>query len=347
MPLDSGTRRLTMKDVARAAAVSPSVVSRILNNDASLRVREETRARVLQVIEEMDYSANSMARSLRLSRTNVFELVIHDLTNPIYAKIVEGAFEACSEAGYSMVLTDADQLNRDLSRFNAILRGRQVDGILLLRSSVTSDTQLAALAASSVPTVLLMDSAGPGISTVSIDDKRSVYCGVKHLLDLGHRRIAHLTGLRSWRSDNRHQGYLNAMRQAGIEPEPAWVGIGGWTAAEGREGMNRLAAAHRRTTLAPTAVFVSNTLAALGVLDAARKLGISVPGTLSVASLHDTWLADLMTPSLTTVQTPLADLGRRAVKILIEQQQSRVDVNTVVATCPVVIQRQSTASPLP
>lgn len=346
MPLDSGTRRLTMKDVARAAAVSPSVVSRILNNDASLRVREETRARVLRVIEEMDYSANSMARSLRLSRTNVFELVIHDLANPIYAKIVEGAFEACSESGYSMILTDADQLNRDLSRFDTILRGRQVDGILLLRSSVTSDTQLAALAASSVPTVLLMDSAGPGISTVSIDDKHSVHCGVKHLLDLGHRRIAHLTGLPSWRSDNRHQGYLNAMREAGIEPEPAWVGIGGWTAAEGREGMTRLAAAHSRTTLAPTAVFVSNTLAALGVLDAARKLGISVPGTLSVASLHDTWLADLMTPSLTTVQTPLADLGRRAVNILIEQQRSRVDVNAVVATYPVVVQRQSTASPM-
>ena len=345
MPLDNGTRRSTVKDVARAAAVSPSVVSRILNGDATLRVRGETRERVLRVIEEMDYNANSTARSLRLSRTNVFELVIHDLTNPIYAKIVEGVFEACSTSGYSMVMTDADELNRDLGRFEALLRGHQVDGILLLRSTMASDRQLAVLAASSVPTVLLMDSPLPGVSTVSIDDERSVYAGVKHLLDLGHRRIAHLAGLKSWRSDNRHRGYLNAMREAGIEPSPAWVGIGGWTAAEGREGMARLIADQPHTMLAPTAVFVSNTLAALGALDAARELEISVPGTLSVASLHDTWLADLMTPSLTTVRTPLADMGRRAVNILVEQQLSRVDVNDVVATDPVVVQRRSTAPP--
>ncbi len=345
MPSANGTARSTIKDVARAAAVSPSVVSRILNNDATLRVREQTRQRVLRVIEEMDYQANSTARSLRLSRTNVFELVTHGLTNPIYAEIVEGAFEACSDAGYSMVMTDADELNRDLSRFDAQLRGRQVDGVLLLRNTVASDKQLARLAASSVPTVLLMDSARAGVSTVSIDDERSVQAGVQHLLDLGHRRIAHLTGLPSWRSDNRHQGYLNAMHGAGVEPEPAWVGVGGWTAAEGRQGMADLIATHSRASRAPTAVFVSNTLAALGALDAARKLEISVPGVLSVASLHDTWLADLMAPSLTTVRTPLADMGRRAVNILVDQQRSRVDVNEVVTTNPIVVQRQSTAPP--
>ena len=345
MSSSSGTGRSTIKEVARAAEVSPSVVSRILNSDATLRVRPETRERVLRVIDEMDYSANSTARSLRLSRTNVFELVTHDLTNPIYAEIVKGAFEACSVSGYSMVMTDADELNRDLSRFDALLRRQQVDGILLLRSTVASDKQLARLAASSVPTVLLMDSARRGFSTVSIDDERSVHAGVQHLLDLGHRRIAHLSGLQSWRSDNRHQGYLNAMHEAGIEPDPAWIGIGGWTAAEGREGMTKLIAAHPRATQAPTAVFVSNTLAALGALDAARRLGISVPGALSVASLHDSWLADLMTPSLTTVRTPLADMGRRAVDILVEQQQSRMDLNDVVSTDPVVVQRQSTAPP--
>ncbi len=282
------SRNVTIKDVARAAEVSPSVVSRIINDDADLRVRQETRERVLRVIAELDYRTNKTARSLRLSRTNVFGLVTHDLSNPIYAEIIRGAFDGCSAAGYSMIMTDADELNRDLRRFDGLLRSHQVDGVLLLRNTVTSDRDLAQLAAASVPTVLLMDSARDGLSTVSIDDEASVYAGVRHLLEMGHGRIGHLTGLRSWRSDNRHRGYLKAMREAGIEPRPSWIRVGGWTADEGRRGMERLMSANPRAGQAPTAVFVSNTLAALGALDTARRLGVPVPQQLSIASLHDT-----------------------------------------------------------
>lgn len=345
MAASSGTGRATIKDVARTAEVSPSVVSRILNADATLRVRPETRERVLRVIDDLDYSANSTARSLRLSRTNVFGLVTHDLTNPIYAEIITGAFDACSTFGYSMMMADADELNRDLRRFDALMRGHQVDGLVLLRNTVASDEELARLAAAAVPTVLLMDSPRPGVSTVSIDDEASVYAGVRHLLDLGHRRIGHLTGLRSWRSDHRHQGYLRAMHEAGIEPRPSWVRIGGWSADKGRHGMHQLLAKNPRKAEAPTAVFVSNTLAALGALDAMHQQGISVPRELSIASLHDTWLADLVTPALTTVRTPLAQMGRRAVTILVEQQQELADVNDVVPTEPLVVRRQSTTPP--
>lgn len=345
MVSSGGTGSVTIKDVARAADVSPSVVSRILNEDATLRVRHDTRKRVLQVIDEMGYRANSTARSLRLSRTNVFGLVTHDLSNPIYAEIINGTFDGCSAHGYSMIMADADELNRDLRRFEGMLRSRQVDGVLLLRNTVASDSDLAQLAAASVPTVLLMDAAREGVSTVSIDDEASVYAGVRHLIELGHHRIGHLTGLQSWRSDSRHHGYVRAMQEAGIDPRTSWVRVGGWTADEGRQGMQQLMADNPRSGDSPTAVFVSNTLAALGALDTARQLGLSVPQDISIASLHDTWLADLVTPALTTVRTPLAELGRQAVEVLVQQQQERSDVNHVVAAKSLVIERQSTAPP--
>lgn len=345
MVASGGHGTVTIKDVARAAEVSPSVVSRILNDDATLRVRHKTRTRVLQVIDEMNYRPNSTARSLRLSRTNVFGLVTHDLSNPIYAEIINGTFEGCAAFGYSMIMADADALNRDLGRFDGLLRSHQVDGVLLLRNTVTSDTDLAQLSSASVPTVLLMDSAREGVSTVSIDDEAGVHQGVRHLLELGHRRIGHLTGLPSWRSDSRHQGYVRAMQEAGIDPHASWVTVGGWTADEGRQGMYRLMADNPSAGDTPTAVFVSNTLAALGALDAARRLGIAVPQDLSIVSLHDTWLADLVTPPLTTVRTPLAELGRQAVEVLVAQQQERSDVNRVVGTESTIIERQSTAPP--
>jgi len=346
MASSTGNRKVTIKDVASVAKVSTSVVSRVLSEDATLRIRDDTRERVLRVITGMGYSANATARSLRLSRTNLFGLITHDLTNPIYAEIMRGAFEAGTKSGYSMVMTDADEVNRNLNSFNALVRGHQVDGILLLRSTGASDRYLANISSSFVPTVLLMDSARPGVSTISMDDKRSVQAGVRHLINLGHRRIGHLTGLKSWRSDDRHQGYLDAMHEAGVRPDPSWIGIGGWTAAAGREGMMRLMANRPRSAQAPTAIFVSNTLAALGALSAARELRLVVPQALSVASLHDTWLADLVTPTLTTVRTPLAELGRRAVNILVDQQQFKMDVNDLVPTRPVIIQRQSTGPPL-
>lgn len=338
--------RATIKDVARAAGVSASIVSRVLNHDQTLRVRDETRARILRTVTELDYTAHDAARALRLSRTGVLGLITHELTNPIYAEIARGAFGAASEAGYSLLLSDADELNRDLRHFDELLSGHRVDGLLLLRSSATSDEQLAQVATSAVPTVLLMDAHRRGVSTVSIDDGAAVRAGVQHLIDLGHRRIGHLLGLPSWRADRRHAGYLEALHENGIHPLKGWTQVGGWTVARGREGMTRLLSSPLSARNRPSAVFVSNALAALGALDAARRLGVEVPGEVAMVALHDTWLAEVVSPTLTTVRTPLAELGSSAVHLLVEQLGSRSDRDVVVDQgAPVVIQRESSAAP--
>lgn len=336
---------VTLRDVAGAAGVTPSVVSRVLNDDTTLRIRGETRDRILAAVKRLDYIPNGTARALRLSRTGAFGLVTHDLTNPVYAEIVRGAHRAASEAGYQLLLGDADEVNRDLSPFDAMLRGRRIDGLLLMRSTQSSDDELTRLAARAVPTVLLLDTKRRGLSACRTDDAAGAQAGVEHLISLGHRRIAHLTGLTSFRSEQRHRGFLTALRGARIKSRPDWVEVGGWDAATGRAGMAELLARTAGSRTRPTAVFVSNILAGMGALAAARDAGVNVPGELSVVALHDAWLADVAAPALTTVRMPLNELGQAAVAMLLDGGRGQDREVLVTEPAPVVVLRESTAPP--
>ncbi len=335
---------VTLRDVAGAARVTPSVVSRVLNHDATLRIRPETRDRILAAVEEFNYIPNGTARALRMSRTGTLGLVTHDLTNPVYGEMVRGAHRAASQAGYQLLLGDADELNRDLTPFDAMLRGGRIDGLLLMRSTRTSDSELAGLAARTVPTVLLLDTTRPGVSAVRTDDAAGVRAGVEHLIALGHRRIAHLTGLPSFRSQQRHQGYLEALRVAGIRVRRDWVATGGWDANTGRTGMTTLLDRTGGSKVRPTAVFVSNILAGMGALAAARDAGLTIPTDLSVVALHDAWLADVASPPLTTVRMPLNELGQRAVAMVLEGNSSEDREVLVTEPEPVIVPRASTAT---
>lgn len=332
----------TIHDVASAAGVSPSVVSRVLNNDQSLRVRPETRERVLSASRRLQYVANGTARALRMAQAHAFWLVVHDLSNPLYAETIRGAQQAAKLAGYVLLLGDAGELDEQLGALHELLRGRRIDGVLLQRKTNTSDRSLAKLARAAVPTVLLDDAMRDGLSAVRTDGAAAARLGVQHLIDLGHQRIGHLKGARSFRADDRHRGYLEALREAGIACVPSAVAVGGWDAESGRAGLIRLMSRPNP----PTAIFVSNGLAALGALAAARDMGIAVPKDLSLVSLHDTWLADVVSPRLTTVRVPQREMGRRAVELLIEQLSNPATREVCVDTTPPEIMiRESTAPP--
>jgi DNA-binding LacI/PurR family transcriptional regulator len=220
----------TVSDVARLAAVSPGVVSRLLNGDQTLRIREETKTRVLAAARELDYAPNYAARALRKARSGLIAIGVHDATNPIYSAIIEGAQSAATEAGYALMLADVDALAHDDAAFRRIITGGAIDGLLLQRAGTRSDTLIEKIASGSVPTVLLNDHTRGSIGSIAVDDYAAAHLATTHLVELGHRRIALLQvdGPKS-RTDRRRRGWEDALREAGLDVDADLVVNGGHT----------------------------------------------------------------------------------------------------------------------
>lgn len=330
----------TVADVARHAKVSPGVVSRLLNGDATLHVRPETRSRVLASAAELDYAPNYAARALRKARSGLIAAGVHDASNPIYTAIIEGAQAATTKAGYALMLADIDALATDDSAFKRIVAGGAIDGILLQRAGTSADTLISKIAERSVPTVLLNDRARGTMSSVAVDDYGAARLATEHLVALGHRRVAliHVDGPDS-RADHRSRGWEDALRAGGLRPNPRLIVNGGHTPEIGARAMLSLLSAAVR----PTAVFVANVMSAVGALAGARSTGVRVPEDVSVVGLHDFDLAGHLNPALTTVRLPLREMGERAVEILLRQLDGKsaqqVEITTPV---PQLVVRAST-----
>lgn len=333
----------TVSDVAKRANVSVGVVSRLLNGDESLRVREETKERVRAAAAELNYTPNYAARALRNARVGVIGLAVHDASNPVYSEIIAGAQAEATKAGYALMLSDVDALATDDVVFKRVISSGAIDGLLLQRAGTTSDALVAKIAAGRVPTVLLNDRTRGPIGSVAIDDYSAAHLAVNHLIELGHRRIGFLQvdGPHS-RSDRRRRGWRDALTAAGLDAPDAAVFPGGHTAEEGYRGMRQLLESADR----PTAVFVANVLSAVGALSAAHDLGISVPGEVSIVGLHDVFVAEFLSPRLTVVRLPLFQLGARAIELMLQQLDNKPALHeTITDPVPEMVIRASTAPP--
>lgn len=330
----------TVADVARLARVSPGVVSRLLNGDETLRVRQETKDRVLAAARELDYAPNYAARALRRARSGLIAFGVHDTTNPIYNAILEGAQSAATAAGYALMLADVDALAHDDAAFRRIITGGAIDGLLLQRAGTPSDALIGKIASGSVPTVLLNDRTRGAIGSIAVDDYAAARLATEYLTGLGHRRIALLQvdGPKS-RTDRRRRGWEDALIDAGLYADPALVAIGGHTPEAGERGMRKLLASGAEFS----AVFVANILSAVGALSSAREAGREVPRDLSVVALHDFPLAAHFSPALTTIRLPLREMGARAVQMLIERLENAPAAHEIVSTpAPLLVVREST-----
>jgi LacI family transcriptional regulator len=333
----------TMSDVARLADVSPGIVSRLLNEDATLRVREETRQRVLDAAKALNYTPNYAARALRMSKVGVIGLAVHDASNPVYSEIIAGAQAEATQAGYALMLADIDALATDDKLFKRIMASGAIDGLLLQRAGTTSDAFVSKIASGRVPTVLLNDRTRGAIGSVAVDDYAAAFLATSHLTELGHKRIGLLrvNGVQS-RSDRRTKGWSDALAQAGLDPSRSPVFMGGNTPEEGRRAMQAMLAERER----PTAVFAANVLSAVGALSACREAGVEVPGDVSVVGLHDVSLAEYLSPKLTVVKLPLFELGARAVRALLEQlEHGKARHVTITEPPPAMVIRESASSP--
>lgn len=326
-------RKPTLADVAARAQVDRSVVSRLLNDDARLNVRPETRERVLAAVAELHYRRNPNARSLRTARAYAYGLLIPDFTNPIYAQIITGA-EAAAAAQGCLLLTGSAVIDVDL------LGPGRIDGLLLAGTPTTS-AFAERVHELDVPWLLLNRRAPELRRHLILDDERAAALAVRHLAELGHRRIAHLAGPPEADTATRRQaGYLAALAAAGLEPDERLIVPADYTNAGGAAGMRALLALDRR----PSAVFVANVASAIGALWAVREEGLTVPGDVSVVAVHDLPLAGYLEPPLTTVRMPLGELGRRGIEVL-SSVPAEQPIEEVVAGPVELVVRGSAAPP--
>jgi DNA-binding LacI/PurR family transcriptional regulator len=337
-PASKARRRTTITDVARLASVDPSVVSRVINADDRLTIKDETRRRVLDAIETLGYHPNAAARSLRTAQSGTFGLLIPDFANPIYAEIIKGAEEAATAHG-ALLLTGTALEGRP-GRYVELVASGRVDGLLLASDRLNAEA-ISAVVRSGKP-IVSVNQRIPGVaSTIIADDGGAAVVAVEHLVSLGHTKIGHIRGpAGSDTARRRLAGYRKAMKRAGLQVDAGQIVESNYTAEGGFEAMTSLLG----DRAAITAVLVANVAAAIGALAAARALGVAVPAEISVVAIHDNPLAEYLAPPLTTVRLPLAELGAVGVRTLI-QGRSATGGTTVVSEPTELMLRKSTCAP--
>ncbi|ACQ81626.1 transcriptional regulator, LacI family [Beutenbergia cavernae DSM 12333] len=330
----------TQKEIARRAGVSVSVVSAVINGTKHTRMSDETRARVEAVIEELGYVPNDAARALRRQRSGTIAVVVEKIENPIYRDMFHGIYDAAEARGWAVVLGDARWM-RSGSHFLARLLGQgSIDGIILRSEGLVDDEVVAHLRARPTPVIMVEGRHGLDGRWLAIDDAAAGRVATQHLIDLGHRQIEFAGGERWVPTVERHRGYADAMRDAGLEPRDAIRT--GYGSQAGTEALTQIIASRRR----PTALVVNNVLSGLGLYAAAHDAGIAIPDDLSVVAIHDADIADDLRPPLATVRMPMAELGARAVEAIaaiLEDQSTRFGL--VDDPAPVLLPRASTAPP--
>lgn len=303
----------TIRDVARESNVSIATVSRVFNN--SPLVSDRTRQRVVEVAARLGYWPNGIARSLITSRTHTLGVLLPDLHGEFFPEIIHGVDMAAHERGFHLLVSRSS--GGDLPDALRSMRGR-VDGLVVMAPDLDAPTALQQLAGA-VPTVLLNPEVAPaGHDAVSIANYDGALEVTRYLLGLGHRRVATITGPeRNVDSRQRLEGYRSALREAGVEPDPALEWSGNFTEPSGYEGALELV----RRAPRPTAIFVANDHMAVGAMGALQDAGMRVPGQMAVAGFDDIPMARYLTPPLTTVRVDKLRLGQRAVELLLDAER--------------------------
>lgn len=302
----------TIKDVAKEANVSVMTVSRVINNKGY--ISENTRNKVQEAIKKLNYSPNLGARNLVLKKTNFLGLVVPDISNPFFGDLVKAAENIAKNRGYSLLLGDSDGDVESEIEYIEAFKGRMCEAIILVAPR-TEDKILKELN-KKIPLVLVdRNIDDETITQVVLDNSEGARAAVKHLIDLGHKRIAFIMGPNNVpNSHKRKIGYLDVLKENGIEYDPDLEYQGEFKIETGKEAFKKFI----QLDNPPTAIFNSNDLIAFGFVIAAREAGYSIPNDFSVVGFDDIFLSSLMDPPLTTVKYPFVEMGIRAINMLLD-----------------------------
>lgn len=323
---------ITIRDVAKAAGTSVSAVSAVLsvNHRNNIRVSQVTRERILRAAADLKYTPNPVAKSLVTRKTGVLGLVFPYSEaffdqNPFCTQVMAGVFEEVVREKYNLMLHTAIGHNWSEAGVSALLDPR-VEGLILVLPEPNSQVVKECYARRFPCVCIVYEPHAPDICAVNADEFHGGYLATKHLLELGHRRIAHLTGnVRVATSQPRREGYLSALREFGVEADSSLVIQADFSWVDGFERTLELLdwpAAER-----PTAIFAANDLCADGVLRALRRRGLTAPDDMALVGYDDTWFAGMTQPPLTSVRMPILEMGVLAAQMLTALVEGREPVD--------------------
>ena len=334
------SRPVTMQDIARAAGVSQSTVSRVLNDaPTSVPIAVETRERVREVAERLGYRPNPLARGLRGARTMLLGVIVREIMDPFFSMAIEAISEEALARGYNVVLGIAHSKADEAIALRAVLETRHCDAILLLGDMRDEPKFLEDLRASQTPVVALWHGTElAGVPTVNIDNRAGIVAALDHLIDLGHTRIAFIGGRPLGDIRERRTAYLEHLAQRSLETPDEYVLNVTNDPGGGDQALRTLMG----LDMPPTAVVCSTDHLATGVLHAASDLGLQVPADLSVIGFDDIPMATFTIPPLTTVRMPVAEMSAAAARLAMDEKQDESVEALDYLAVPSLVVREST-----
>lgn len=314
----SHNRSVTIKDVASHASVSVATVSAVINKNKY--VSPELEQRVHESISALSYQRNSFARGLKTRVSYSIGLIVPDITNPFFTNIARGVEDVASAHNYSLILGNTDEDPEKEKKYLQLLESKQADG-LIIAVTARSHEYLQSLPIQHLALVSIDRSLFDlGIDTVMVDNREGARAAVSHLIELGHRRIGLVTGIRGIApTEERISGYTEALEQHGIAVDPALISVAYARVGGGERGAMQLLTLEER----PTALFMMDGTMAIGALQGIVKLGLRCPEDIALACFDDFTWAGVMRPRLTVVDQPTYEIGRQSAHMLFERLRNQ------------------------
>ena len=318
--------KLTISDIARLAGVSKATVSRVLNSKPD--VDPATRESILRIMDERGFKPSIAASGLAGGRSRLLGVLVPSFSWPLISEIMRGVGDAIGKTSYELILYSITDVNHEKDRSDVIDRivGTKLAAGLLAIFPGPSSRHLGELHRPDFPVVLLDDQGLPPENTpwISVDNRVGAYEATRHLVALGHRRIAHIQGPLKYKvSYDRYEGYCQALQEAGIPVDPALVMQGDFMPSGGRE----CARAFFELPERPTAIFAGSDYMAFGVMAVAEEYGLRIPDDLALVGFDDIPASAHMQPALTTVKQPFYEMGQLAIELLLSLVDSPQPVN--------------------
>ncbi|WP_208592017.1 LacI family DNA-binding transcriptional regulator [Gracilibacillus suaedae] len=327
---------ITIKDVAKKANVSIATVSRIVNNKPGYS--KETEQKVLQVIQELGYHPNGLARGLISKRTHTIGVLVPEISSMLMSEFISGIEHVTHEYGSSVIVCHTESQGQKTRQYLQVLKEKQIDGIVFT-SEVLKKDYYQLIKDMDIPMVMLStESFDFPVPYVKVSDRRAAYSATEYLIKKGHRKIGMISGRRGdiIAGQPRIDGFMEAMKVHELPVKDEWIVAEGFSFEDGVNGFHKLINQFPEIT----AVFAASDEVALGILSAAYKMNIHVPDQLSVIGYDNLRIAEMSTPPLTTVAQPLVEMGKKAAELVFEMMETNRSVESRIFPHEIV-ERQS------
>jgi LacI family transcriptional regulator len=330
----------TIKDVAKLASVSISTVSRVLNNSGY--TSEETKKKVFEAVENLNFRKNIVAAAMINKQTSTFGLIIPDIKNVFYADLTRAVEDAANQHGFNVILCNTDNDLKKEAEYISFLLQKGIDGIIFSTPEIKNrNIKEVIKSRPDLPIVILGSKVvGVHVDEVLVDNFEGAYNATIHLLELGHKKIGFIAGQPdSYATIERQKGYEAALEEYQLSLDPENIILDEFKVGSGyNKGKEMLLRKNR-----PTAIFAGNDAIAVGVYKAARELDIQIPEELSIVGFDDSQYAEIVYPSLTTVRTPVLEMGEKAIEMGILLSKKNKKFKETITFQPELIVRSSTS----